>query len=95
MEDDPHTPHSDHAIEEALRPFDVEFLDWNKPDLDPEMLFSACPNVTDLVLHWGGNNAILRAWSEADGLRKLTKLETVTIIRTKVGENKGVASDLR
>ncbi|KAF4969888.1 hypothetical protein FSARC_2984 [Fusarium sarcochroum] len=33
----------------------------------------------EVTLKWSGNNAVLRAWSEAEGLPRLEKLETVNI----------------
>ncbi|KAL4935211.1 hypothetical protein BDV06DRAFT_234533 [Aspergillus oleicola] len=62
-------PHGDDAIEACLSGF----------YLDPEMLCSACPDVKELHLEWGGNNAILRAWTEAEGLRTLEKLEQIYV----------------
>lgn len=67
-------PHCDEVIEKCLSPFRIDVLDWSKPDLDPEMLHTACPDVKELHLRWGGNNAILRSWSELEGLRRLRDL---------------------
>lgn len=36
--------------------------------------------VKQLDLQWSGNNAVLRAWSEPEGLPSLQHLETVNII---------------
>jgi hypothetical protein len=70
-------PHSDEAIEEALRGFDVEVLDWGKVDLSPSVIFASCPNLREIHLHWGGNNTVLRAWSETEGLPLLKQLRVV------------------
>ncbi|KAM0551737.1 hypothetical protein ACHAPJ_008304 [Fusarium lateritium] len=35
--------------------------------------------VRQVTLKWSGNNAVLRAWSESEGLPRLEKLETVNI----------------
>ncbi|OJJ01280.1 hypothetical protein ASPVEDRAFT_82804 [Aspergillus versicolor CBS 583.65] len=69
--------HADDAIEACLSGLRVDVLDWSKPDLDPEMLYSACPDVRELHLYWGGNNAILRAWAEPAGLPMLKSLERI------------------
>ncbi|KAL2817706.1 hypothetical protein BDW59DRAFT_131874 [Aspergillus cavernicola] len=74
---DPIDSHDDEAIETCLSGFRIDVLDWSKPDLDPEMLCSACPDVKELHLRWGGNNAILRAWGEPEGLRTLKNLEQI------------------
>jgi hypothetical protein len=76
--------HCDEAIERALRPFRIDSLSWAKPDLDPDMLCRACPDVQELHLRWSGNNAVLRSWSEADGLRRLEHLSRVYIDYDKV-----------
>lgn len=73
-------PHTDKAIEESLGLFEVETLDWQKLDLCPETLHTACPEVRELHLRWSGNRAVLRAWGEPDGLPKLKNLEKVHII---------------
>ncbi|KAF5533704.1 hypothetical protein FMEXI_11675 [Fusarium mexicanum] len=81
MVDDLKDPsHSDKALEDCLRPFEVEILDWTKVDLCPETILTACRNVRQLYLRWSGNRAILRAWSEPEGLAKLENLEAVHLV---------------
>jgi hypothetical protein len=77
--------HSDASMEESLRHLGVEELDWRKLDLCPRTLREIGQELRVLHLYWGGNNAILRAWSATDGLAKLSKLELVTIRVEKVG----------
>ncbi|KAL4992920.1 hypothetical protein BDV10DRAFT_198732 [Aspergillus recurvatus] len=59
--DDSTDSHGDDAIEACLSKF------------HPEMLCNAFANVNELHLHWSGNNAVLRAWSEAEGLSAKTE----------------------
>jgi hypothetical protein len=73
-------PHSDQAIEESLRRFKVETLDWRKVDLCPQTLYNACRDVRELYLRWSGNRAILRAWGEPKGLPRLAQLEQVHLV---------------
>lgn len=73
-------PHNDHTIESCLKQFEIENLEWRKPDLCPETLFNACRNVRHLHLWWSGNRAILRAWSEPEGLARLEELRSVTVL---------------
>ncbi|KAI0099322.1 hypothetical protein GGR51DRAFT_396279 [Nemania sp. FL0031] len=80
VEDSPERPHSDKAIETCLKHFQVESLEWRKLDICPETLFNACRVVNHLHLWWSGNRAILRAWSEPEGLAKLENLKTVTLL---------------
>ena len=82
--DDFKDPHSDDIIEKCLSLFKIDILDWSKPDLDPDLIYNACPDVRELHLRWGGNNAVLRAWSERDGLPRLTLLRKVTLHYGKV-----------
>ncbi|KAF2237414.1 hypothetical protein EV356DRAFT_530136 [Viridothelium virens] len=71
--------HSDEAIEDALRGKNVEIWDWKKIDLCPEVIYNAAPKATEIHLHWSGNNAVLRGWSEEDGLPKLTQLRKIEL----------------
>jgi len=73
-------PHSDEAIVESLKRFEVETLDWRRIDLCPETLYQACRNVREVYLRWSGNRAVLRAWGELEGLPKLPKLEKVHLV---------------
>ncbi|KAL4905616.1 hypothetical protein BDW74DRAFT_185133 [Aspergillus multicolor] len=79
-------PHDDDIIEACLSGFRIDVLDWRKPDLDPEMLCRACPDVKVLHLRWGGNNAILRAWGESEGLRTLKTLEQIYLYYDETSE---------
>ena len=82
-------PHSDDAIETALRKFEIEILDWRKFDMDPSAICEACrgsTNLRELHLWWSGNNAILRAWSEPDGLTRLKTLKRIVLHQETVGE---------
>lgn len=69
--------HSDEAIEKALGGLEVEIWDWRKYDLCTETIVAAAPDTTEVFLYWSGNNAVLRGWSESEGLKKLGKLEKV------------------
>ncbi|KAI1124133.1 hypothetical protein F5Y10DRAFT_280401 [Nemania abortiva] len=80
VDDSPERPHSDKAIENCLKHFQVESLEWRKLDICPETLFNACRVVSHLHLWWSGNRAILRAWSEPEGLAKLENLKTITLL---------------
>lgn len=79
--------HCDEAIERCLSPFCIDVLDWSKPDLDPEMLCKACPDVKELHLRWGANNAILRAWGEPEGLRQLKLLDKICLYYDQVNRS--------
>lgn len=70
-------PHSDEAIEKVLYEFDAEIPDWQKVDLCPVTICKASKKLEEMYLHWSGNNAVLRAWSEPDGLKILEDLKKV------------------
>jgi hypothetical protein len=80
--------HSDEAIIKALKPFQVEILDWQKLDLCPAVLQEVgkdWSNLHEIHLRRSGSNAVLRAWSEPEGLAMLKHLTTVHIYEAEVG----------
>jgi hypothetical protein len=77
--------HSDEVIENALGGLKVEIWDWRKTDLCSETIRAAAPDVREICLHWSGNNAVLRGWSEPGGLPLLRKMKKVTLHVAKVG----------
>lgn len=78
--------HSDEAIEEALRNLEVDVWDWKKVDICTETIITASPNVREVCLYWSGNNAILRGWSEPQGLALLKQLKKVHLHVDQVSE---------
>ena len=87
VEDLEDPPHCDQSIEDSLCRFEIENLDWRKYDLCPEAIWNACKsskNLNELHLWWSGNNAILRAWSEPDGLVRLQRLKKIHLHESKV-----------
>ncbi|KAJ4111451.1 hypothetical protein NW768_011804 [Fusarium equiseti] len=81
VDDKSNTPHSDLAIEKSLRLFEIDILEWQKIDLDPETIRFSCrdTNLRELRLLWSGSNAVLRAWSEPEGLVEIKTLERIVI----------------
>jgi hypothetical protein len=77
-------PCRDESIEGALANLVVEELDWRQKDLCPRTIQKIGNDVRVLWLYWAGNNAILRAWSEPEGLAKLPHLEKIYLNVTKV-----------
>jgi hypothetical protein len=74
VDDDSSIAHSDEVIEEALRRFDVEVWDWRKMDISIDTIATAAKNVRVVHLYSSGNKAILRGWSDSDGLAVLEKV---------------------
>ncbi|KAJ0422256.1 peptidase S8/S53 domain-containing protein [Aspergillus carlsbadensis] len=86
VSEDSKRPHSDEAIINALKPFQVEILDWQKLDLCPAVLQEVgkdWSNLHEIHLRWSGNNAVLRAWSEPEGLAMLEHLTTLHVYETE------------
>jgi hypothetical protein len=78
IEDDPTNFHSDEAIEEALKGFEIEVWNWVKPDMCIDTIYAAAENVMNLTLHWSGNRTILKSWAAMDGLAKLQNVSEST-----------------
>jgi hypothetical protein len=72
VEDDEDSPHSDEAIELALKDLEVEKLDWRRLDLCSDVIPQT---VTEVYLYSSGNNAVLRGWSSENGLARLKKVK--------------------
>jgi hypothetical protein len=85
IDDSEQPAHSDETIEKALQGIEVlKVWDWQRTDLSSEVIAKAAPNVSQVNLYWGGNNAVLRSWSESEGLNQLRKLDTVVLYATQV-----------
>ena len=83
--EDREQPHSDDAVEEALKDFKIEILDWRKLDLCPRTILDACDShLQEVHLWWSGNNAVLRSWSDPDGLVQLRNLRCIHLHLAKV-----------
>lgn len=87
VDDEREPAHSDEAIEKALKGFGVEILDWRKVDLCPQTICAVSDKLREVYLRWSGNNTVLRAWSEPDGLKKLEDLSTVHLDVRQVCHN--------
>lgn len=88
-------PHADEAIEMCLRGFNVESLEWSKQDLDPVTICEIGQSLRSLSLVWGGQNAVLRGWSDPEGLRALPKLSVVHLTGTDVSAMCAMSSESR
>ncbi|KAK7991272.1 hypothetical protein PG988_000066 [Apiospora saccharicola] len=90
--------HQDDAIESCLESVKgVETWDWKKLNLSPDVIQTAAPDAKIVHVYWSGKNAVLRAWSETEGLRMLKHLEEVHLHTqqgsdTKVRTQKNVAA---
>ncbi|KAK1762659.1 hypothetical protein QBC33DRAFT_600247, partial [Phialemonium atrogriseum] len=92
--------HGDEAIQTSLEKIVVEQLNWSKVDLDPRTIcrigtrlekepgkFVEAPSqLTEVALRWSGNNAVLRAWSEREGLSLLPNLSRIYLHMPPVTE---------
>ncbi|KAG5810476.1 hypothetical protein H9Q74_005453 [Fusarium xylarioides] len=87
--------HSDQSIQKSLGDLVVEHLNWQKTDLDPRVICEVHPGsdpgssenmpvnlrtgLREITLLWSGSNAVLRAWSEPEGLCRLDGLQVVNL----------------
>lgn len=69
--------HSDEVVEQSLKDFEVEILDWRKVDMCPQTIYQIGSRIHTLHLYWSGRNSVLRGWSEPDGLARLSCLRNV------------------
>lgn len=80
---DSYPSQGDEAIIKALSLFQIDILDWRKPDLCPITIQKACPSVYKLHLTWSGLNGMLLAWGGKDGLANLPNLVDIHLEQTK------------
>ncbi|KZZ88787.1 Ankyrin repeat-containing domain protein [Moelleriella libera RCEF 2490] len=72
--------HSDSSIEKAMSYFRcINTWKWAKFDMCPELIRKVAPELHTLHLYWSGSNAVLRGWSEKQGIRRLENLKDVTL----------------
>lgn len=69
-----HSPHTEETIEMAVKPFNVDTLDWRRMDLSIDCILEAAKDVKVLSLYSSGNLAVLSHWSGVDGLVRLEKV---------------------
>lgn len=85
VDDLEHPAHSDAAIEKSLcwgnstQTMNIEIWNWKKVDVSPDLICKVANDVTSVQLYWSGRNAVLRAWSEEEGLPKLAKLRHIAL----------------
>jgi hypothetical protein len=79
--DDGDRPHSDEAIEDALRGFGVETWDWKKPDICSDVIRSTAPNVKEISLYWSGNAATILGWYSNEGFANRKKFKEASHAR--------------
>lgn len=76
--------HNDAAIERSLKNMSVEVWNWRKIDICPSLIFQTAPDITEVHLYWSGTNAVLRAWSEEEGLPMMKKLNKIFLHELQV-----------
>ncbi|KAK3688016.1 hypothetical protein B0T22DRAFT_377342 [Podospora appendiculata] len=77
------TYHSEEVIEEALKGFGVEALDWRRLDLCPVAISKVSENLREIHLQWSEKNTTLRAWSATDGLARTPTLKEIHLTQTQ------------
>jgi len=70
-------PHSEEVIEEAIKGFSVEVLDWKRADLSVKAIQEAAVDVEDLHLYCSGNWTALCHWMGEEGVVSLPKVSSL------------------
>ncbi|KAF2874324.1 hypothetical protein BDV95DRAFT_592418 [Massariosphaeria phaeospora] len=78
--DDGPTPHSDQAIKDFLKGFDVRTWDWKKLDLCSEVISDSSKTVNQVSLYSSGNNAVLMGWASPQGFLSQDKFPSLQTI---------------
>ncbi|KAH8592073.1 hypothetical protein B0O99DRAFT_690132 [Bisporella sp. PMI_857] len=66
--DDGEIAHSDMAIRDAVKGFDILIWDWKKADICSKVIYESAKNVEEITLYSSGNNSVLLGWSSTDDL---------------------------
>ena len=81
-----HDPHSEEIIEEAIKDFDIETLNWKRTDLSINTVQKAAPNVRKLHLYSSGNWVSLSHWLGPEGVIMLKKVRFYFLSMNRFGE---------
>jgi hypothetical protein len=82
IRDNQKEPCSDRIIQQCLSPFDVRYLDWNKPDLNAGTIYASCPRIAQLTLYSSGRKAVLDSWVASTGLCRLRQVCLSYLLKT-------------
>ncbi|KAH8586376.1 hypothetical protein B0O99DRAFT_695557 [Bisporella sp. PMI_857] len=91
--DDGTVSHSDEAIEEALKSFDIEVWDWKKLDICSEVIQKVSKKIQDISLYWSGSNSTLLGWYSDEGFKNRKKFPELR--RIWIYHQKGLESTKR
>ena len=73
-------PHSDQIIEGCLRDLKVEIWNWKRMDISSELIYKvASEHVKVVYLYCSGINAVLRSWSDRNGLARLEHVSLILL----------------
>jgi hypothetical protein len=76
VKDNPDYCCTDETVGKCLEGLEVRYLDWNRPDICADSLQSQT-NLIELSLYWTGLNAVLRSWSDTEGISTFVRVCTV------------------
>jgi hypothetical protein len=76
-------PHTNEAIENALKGFEVEILNWKKPDLSCELVYNSTSVLSEISLYCSGNTTVLNIWGGPEGFINARKFPKVDIPQTR------------
>ena len=73
-------PHTEETIENAIKPFEVETLDWRRLDLGIDSIQASAPEVRRLHLYSSGNRAALSHWYSSEGIKTLKQVFNASLM---------------
>ena len=65
--DSEYLPHTDEAIEYALKGFEVEILNWEKLNISNELVYNLISALREVSLYWSGDVEVAEGWCSSEG----------------------------
>jgi hypothetical protein len=72
-------PHDEEKIADSMREFDIEILNWYRPDLSIDCILDGAPNVEELHLY-SCNWTSLSQWTSKEGAILLPKVRVFVLV---------------
>lgn len=70
-------PHTEEMIEESIRNFKIQKLDWQRLDIAIKSIKDYAPNLQSLHLYGSGNWGVIEHWTGSEGVVGLTSLQEI------------------
>ncbi|KAG5783745.1 hypothetical protein H9Q73_002635 [Fusarium xylarioides] len=87
--------HTDAAIINCLKGFDVEVWNWKRIDLSSEVICESSSEVREISLYCSGNQTVLKGWSSRGGIGDVTKFPKLKKLEVFLREGQEDGDTLR